>query len=53
MKKAVVIGSGLGGLKCGVILSKEGYNVTVLEKEIQAGRCTRCSAISTFWTCPG
>ena len=37
MKKAVVIGSGLGGLQCGVILSKEGYKVTVLEKEIQAG----------------
>ena len=39
MKKAVVIGSGLGGLQCGVILSKEGYKVTVLEKEIQAGGC--------------
>ncbi|MBR6054581.1 MAG: NAD(P)/FAD-dependent oxidoreductase [Bacteroidales bacterium] len=39
MKKAVIIGSGLGGLECGVILSKEGYDVTVLEKEIQAGGC--------------
>lgn len=28
----IIIGSGLGGLECGAILSKEGYNVCVLEK---------------------
>ncbi len=28
----VVIGSGLGGLLCGAILSKEGYNVCIVEK---------------------
>ncbi len=39
MKKAVIIGSGLGGLECGVILSREGYDVTVLEKGLQAGGC--------------
>ena len=25
----IIIGSGLGGLECGAILSKEGYNVCV------------------------
>lgn len=28
----IIIGSGLGGLECGAILSKEGYHVCVLEK---------------------
>lgn len=35
----VIIGSGLGGLECGYILSKHGYKVCVLEKEAQAGGC--------------
>jgi len=33
----VIIGSGLGGLVCGAILSKEGYKVLVLEKNQQIG----------------
>ncbi len=33
----VIIGSGLGGLQCAYILSKEGYNVCVLEKNRQIG----------------
>lgn len=33
----VVIGSGLGGLACGTILAKEGYNVCILEKNKQIG----------------
>jgi len=33
----VVIGSGLGGLLCGAILSKEGYDVCVLEKNKTIG----------------
>ena len=28
----IIIGSGLGGLECGEILSKEGFNVCVVEK---------------------
>ncbi len=28
----IIIGSGLGGLECGAILSKEGFNVCVLKK---------------------
>lgn len=36
-REAVIIGSGLGGLVCGVILAREGYNVTVLEKNKQIG----------------
>lgn len=35
----VIIGSGLGGLMCGAILSKKGYKITVLEKNPQFGGC--------------
>ena len=34
-----IIGSGLGGLQCAYILSKEGYNVCVLEKNKILGGC--------------
>ncbi len=36
---AVIIGSGLGGLECGHILSQAGMSVLLLEKEAQAGGC--------------
>jgi all-trans-retinol 13,14-reductase len=40
MKYDVVIsGSGLGGLQCAYILSREGYNVCLLEKNPQLGGC--------------
>jgi all-trans-retinol 13,14-reductase len=35
----IIIGSGLGGLLCGAILSKNGYKVAVLEKNAQIGGC--------------
>jgi len=35
----VIIGSGLSGLLCGYILSKEGFPVTILEKQIVPGGC--------------
>lgn len=35
----IIIGSGLGGLECATILSKEGYNVCVLEKNELFGGC--------------
>jgi all-trans-retinol 13,14-reductase len=35
----VIIGSGMGGLVCADILSKEGYNVCILEKNKQIGGC--------------
>jgi len=41
-KKCVIIGSGLGGLSSGVILAKNGYDVTVLEKHFQIGGCLQC-----------
>ena len=41
-KKVVVIGSGLGGLSTGVILAKNGYQVTVLEQGQQIGGCLQC-----------
>lgn len=34
-----IIGSGLGGLACGSILSQRGYKVCVLEKHFQIGGC--------------
>ena len=42
MKKCIIIGSGLGGLSCGVILAKNGYEVTVLEQGKQIGGCLQC-----------
>ncbi|MBQ3635407.1 MAG: NAD(P)/FAD-dependent oxidoreductase [Bacteroidales bacterium] len=41
-KRVVIIGSGLGGLTCGVVLSKNGYDVTVLEQQRQLGGCLQC-----------
>src|SRR5580765_3513032 len=35
----VIIGSGMGGLVCGEILSREGYRVCILEKNKQIGGC--------------
>lgn len=40
--KVCIIGSGLGGLTCGVILAKNGYDVTVLEQGTQVGGCLQC-----------
>ena len=42
MSKVVIIGSGLGGLSCGVILAKNGYEVTVVEQAAQTGGCLQC-----------
>ena len=42
MKKCVIIGSGLGGLSTGVILAKNGYEVTILEQASQIGGCLQC-----------
>ncbi|MBQ0072606.1 MAG: NAD(P)/FAD-dependent oxidoreductase [Prevotella sp.] len=35
----IIIGSGLGGLECGTILSRHGLKVLVLERQIQPGGC--------------
>lgn len=43
-KSCIIIGSGLGGLSCGVILAKNGYKVTVLEQGTQIGGCLQCFA---------
>ena len=40
--KVIIIGSGLGGLTCGFILQKNGYDVTVLEQGHQIGGCLQC-----------
>ncbi len=42
MKRCVIIGSGLGGLSTGVILAREGYDVTILEQGMQPGGCLQC-----------
>lgn len=41
-KRCVIIGSGLGGLSCGVILARNGYDVTVLEQDARIGGCLQC-----------
>ena len=41
-RRVCIIGSGLGGLTCGVILAKNGYDVTVLEQGTQVGGCLQC-----------
>lgn len=41
-KRVVIIGSGLGGLSSGVILARNGYDVTVLEQGAQIGGCLQC-----------
>ncbi|MDB5228961.1 MAG: FAD-binding protein [Bacteroidota bacterium] len=38
-EEIVIIGSGIGGLVCGAILAREGYKITVLEKNKQIGGC--------------
>ena len=35
----IILGTGLGGLVCGYILSKNGYKVLLLEKNAQIGGC--------------
>ena len=35
----IIVGSGLGGLVCGYILSKKGFKVAILEKNAQIGGC--------------
>lgn len=35
----IVIGAGLGGLECGMLLSKRGYSVLLLEAQAQPGGC--------------
>ena len=42
MSKVIIIGSGLGGLSCGYILQKNGYDVTILEQGSQTGGCLQC-----------
>ena len=41
-QRVIIIGSGMGGLSCGVVLAKNGYNVTVFEKGSQIGGCLQC-----------
>lgn len=41
-KKCIIIGSGLGGLACGVMLARNGYDVTILEQHYQIGGCLQC-----------
>jgi all-trans-retinol 13,14-reductase len=43
-KSIIIIGSGLGGLSCGVLMAKNGYKVTVLEQGLQIGGCLQCFA---------
>ena len=42
-RHVIIIGAGLGGLVCGRILSRQGYDITLLEQGTQAG-----GALQTF-----
>lgn len=41
-QRVIIIGSGMGGLSCGVILAKNGYDVTILEQGAHVGGCLQC-----------
>lgn len=41
-KKCIIIGSGLGGLSCGFMLARNGFDVTVLEQHSRIGGCLQC-----------
>jgi len=43
VRQVIIIGAGLGGLVCGRILSRRGYDITILEQGMQAG-----GALQTF-----
>lgn len=43
-KHIAIVGSGLGGLVCGYILAKNGYRITILEKNPQPGGCLQTFA---------
>ncbi|MES1224013.1 MAG: NAD(P)-binding protein, partial [Bacteroidota bacterium] len=40
----IIIGSGMGGLICGDVLSREGYKVCIIEKNKQIGGCLQTYA---------
>lgn len=42
MSKVVIIGSGLAGLSCGLILARNGHQTTILEQGAQPGGCLQC-----------
>lgn len=40
-RKVIIVGSGLGGLECGLLLARRGFDVTVLEQDSAIGGCLR------------
>ena len=46
MTRAVVVGAGVAGLTCGVVLSENGFDVTVLAAEVEA---TTSAAAPAIW----
>lgn len=42
----VIVGSGLGGLLCGVLLAKEGKHVCIIEKDKQIGGCLQTFSVA-------
>ena len=41
-QQCVILGSGLGGLSSGVLLARNGFNVTILEQASRVGGCLQC-----------
>ena len=47
-KKIAIVGAGIAGLECAKILIKNGFNVTVFDKESEIGGRMRTSEIDGF-----
>ncbi|WP_252313297.1 NAD(P)-binding protein [Sinobaca sp. H24] len=51
MTKSIIIGAGLGGLSCAVLLASRGHNVSVYEKTARsAENCTPLRLVPTLST---
>ena len=48
-KKAIIVGSGLGGLATAALLAREGFSVTVYEKTLALGGRAVCRKVAGYW----
>ncbi len=46
--KFIILGAGLSGLTCGVVLKKNGHDVTIIEKESQVGGLARTHSVGGY-----
>lgn len=48
-KSVLIVGAGIAGMATAIILAKNGFDVTVFEKNSQPGRCTGWPRNSNQW----